>query len=87
LGSLQIKGESRIQTCIRLKIQELCRLKMELWRAVETQVEAWRLPIEPWRVCRPLVADLHYVDEEQDQSKQSDPDPHKKCKEGSGSPS
>jgi hypothetical protein len=48
---------------------------MGLWRAVETQVEAWRLQIEPWRVCIPLVADFHYFDEEQDphQSKQSYP--------------
>jgi hypothetical protein len=30
--------------------------------------EAWRLKMEPWRVYRPVVADL--FDEEQD------PDPH-----------
>jgi hypothetical protein len=33
-------------------------------------VEAWRLKMEPWRVCRPVVADSHHFDEEQD------PDPH-----------
>jgi hypothetical protein len=38
--------------------------------------------MEPCRVCRPVVADLHYVDEEQDsapyaqQSEKSDPDKH-----------
>jgi hypothetical protein len=26
----------------------------------------WRLEIEPWRVCRLVVADLHHFDEEQD---------------------
>jgi hypothetical protein len=35
-------------------------------------MEAWRLKMEPQRVCRPLVADYHF-DSEQD----SDPDPHK----------
>jgi hypothetical protein len=33
-------------------------------------MEAWRLKIEPWRVCSPVVADSHHFDEKQD------PDPH-----------
>ncbi len=37
--------------------------------------------MEPWRICRPVVADLQYFDDEQDpdthQSEQSDPDSHK----------
>ncbi len=33
-------------------------------------VEAWRLSMEPGRVCSPLVAGSHYFDEE------LDPDPH-----------
>ncbi len=33
-------------------------------------MEAWRLKIEPWRVCSPVVADSHLFDEKQD------PDPH-----------
>jgi hypothetical protein len=38
--------------------------------------------MEPWRVCRPLVADSHHFDEEQDLdlnpplSEKSDPEPH-----------
>jgi hypothetical protein len=36
--------------------------------------------MEPWRICRPMVADLQHFDDEQDpdthQSEQSDPDPH-----------
>ncbi len=36
--------------------------------------------MEPWRVCRPVVADLHHLDEEQDPdpylSAKLDPDPH-----------
>jgi hypothetical protein len=27
-------------------------------------VEAWRLKMEPWRVCRPVVANSHHIDEE-----------------------
>jgi hypothetical protein len=34
-------------------------------------VETWKLKMEPsWSVWRPVVADLHHFDEEQD------PDPH-----------
>ncbi len=44
-------------------------------------MEAWRLKMEPRRVCRPLVANLQHLDEEQDPDQQwrkkSDPDPHK----------
>jgi hypothetical protein len=39
-------------------------------------MEAWRLKIEPWRVFRPVVADSHYFDEEQD------PDPATSLKIG-----
>jgi hypothetical protein len=28
-------------------------------------MEAWRLKMQTWRVCRPVVADLHHLDEEQ----------------------
>jgi hypothetical protein len=34
-------------------------------------MEAWRLKMEMWRVCRPMVADSHHFDEEQD----ADPEP------------
>jgi hypothetical protein len=30
-------------------------------------VEAWRLKMEPWRVYKPVIADFHHFDEEQDQ--------------------
>jgi hypothetical protein len=40
---------------------------MELWTLT---VEAWRLKMEPWMVCRPVVADSHHSDEKQD------PNPH-----------
>jgi hypothetical protein len=43
---------------------------MEPWRAVDAQMEAWRLNMEPWKVCRPVV-DSHHFDEEQD----PEPDP------------
>jgi hypothetical protein len=35
-------------------------------------MKAWRLKIEPLRVCRPVVSDWHQIDEKQD----PDPDPH-----------
>jgi hypothetical protein len=42
-------------------------------------MEAWRLKMEPWRVCRQVVADSHHFVEEQDpdphQSEKSDQDP------------
>jgi hypothetical protein len=42
----------------------------------------WTLTMETWRVFRPVVADSHHFDEEQDpgpdtsESEKSDPDPH-----------
>jgi hypothetical protein len=37
-----------------------------------SQMEAWRLKIESWRVCMPVVSDLHnFIDEQS-----TDPDPH-----------
>jgi hypothetical protein len=42
---------------------------------------AFRLRMEPWRVCKLVVADSHLFDEEQDPdphlSDKSDPYPHK----------
>jgi hypothetical protein len=43
-------------------------------------VEAWRLKMERWRVCRIVVTDLHHFYEDQDpdlhDSDKADPDPH-----------
>jgi hypothetical protein len=66
--------KSWIRICIEAEIQELSRLKMEPQRAVDpdAQNEVWRLKIETLRVCRPVVADSHHLDEEQD----PDLDPH-----------
>jgi hypothetical protein len=33
-------------------------------------MKAWRFKMEPWRLCKPVVADSDPFDEEQD------PDPH-----------
>ncbi len=44
--------------------------------------EAWRLNMMPWRVCRPVFADSHHIEEKQDPnsdphlSKKSNPGPH-----------
>jgi hypothetical protein len=35
-------------------------------------MEAWGLKMEPWRTCRPVIADSHHFDEEQN----TDPVPH-----------
>jgi hypothetical protein len=46
-------------------------------------MEPWRLKMEPWRACKPVVADSHDFDEEQDpnphQSEKPDldPEPHR----------
>ncbi len=41
---------------------------------------SWRFTMEVWRVCRPVIADLHHFDEEPDpdphQSEKRDTDPH-----------
>jgi hypothetical protein len=29
-------------------------------------MEAWRFKMEPWRVCRPVVAESHHFEEEKD---------------------
>ncbi len=45
---------------------------MELWRVLDAHSRGVESQMEPWRVCRPVVADLHHLDEEQ----VPDPDPH-----------
>jgi hypothetical protein len=37
---------------------------MEPWRTVDALMEEWRLKTETWRLCRPVVADSHHLDEE-----------------------
>jgi hypothetical protein len=69
---IRIKVKSRIRICIKVKIRELLRLKIELWRAVDAHIGDVEIQMEPWSVCRPVVADSHHFDEEQD----LDPDPH-----------
>jgi hypothetical protein len=69
---IRIRVESRLRIRIKVKIQELStRFKMEPWKTVGTP-EAWRLKMEAWRVCRPMVAESHHHGEEQD----ADPEPH-----------
>ncbi len=58
-------------------------------RASRLKIYAWRLKMEVWRVCRPVVADSHQLDEEQDPdphwNEKLDPDPHKSEKLVTGS--
>ncbi len=65
---------------IRISFRVKSRIKMEPWRALYAPNRGMRLKMEPRRVCRPVVADLHHFDEEQDpdphQSEKSGPDPH-----------
>jgi hypothetical protein len=44
--------------------------KIEAWMF---KIEAWRLKTETWKACRPVVADSHHLDEEQDPDTDSDP--------------
>ncbi len=70
----------RIRTHIRVKAGSALKSKVESLRGSKSSrggpwtltMEAWKLKIEPWRVCRPLVADSYHFDEELD----PDPDPH-----------
>jgi hypothetical protein len=52
---------------------------MEPWRALDTHNGGLEAQMEAWRVCRPVVAEHHFY-EEQDpdphQSEKLDPDPH-----------
>ncbi len=45
-----------------------------------SQMEAWKLRMEPWRVFIPVIADSHHLNEEQDphphDSEKMNPDPH-----------
>ncbi len=65
---------------IKVKIQELCRLKIEPRSAMEAIMEAWRLKMKPWRVWRLVVTDWHHFDKTQDpdphSNEKSDPDQH-----------
>jgi hypothetical protein len=45
---------------------------MKPWRAKNAHNWGVVAKLEPWRVCRPVIADLNHLDEEQD------PDPHLK---------
>ncbi len=55
---------------------------MEHWRALDANNGS--VKVEPRRVCRPVIADLHHFDEAQDpdphphHSDKSDPDPHQR---------
>jgi hypothetical protein len=62
--------KSRIRIRIKVKIQELSRLKKEPGWPWTLKMETWTLKMEAWRVCRLLVADSHQLHEEQD------PDPN-----------
>ncbi len=68
----------------RLKI-EPCRGPVNRWWLTMMRrgsgpgvltTEAWRLKMEQWRASRPVVADSHYYDEEQD----PDTHQHQSCK-------
>ncbi len=70
----------RSRIFIRISCRVKSRIKMEPWRALYAHNRGMRLKMEPRRVCRPVVADLHHFDEEQDpvphQSEKSCQDPH-----------
>jgi hypothetical protein len=65
------KTRLRIRICIifgsRIRIRISIRVKS--WIRM-LKMEAWRLKMEPWRVCGLVVADSHHFE------KELDPDPH-----------
>ncbi len=46
---------------------------MELWRAMDAHNGGVEAQMEPWRVCRPVVADSHHFYEDQDPDPGPDP--------------
>jgi hypothetical protein len=55
---------------MNLKIQKLKRHKIEPSRFLDAHNRGLEAKMEPWRVCRPVVADSQNFDEGQD------PGPH-----------
>jgi hypothetical protein len=52
--------------CIRVTSLIWIRIKVAKIQERKLTLEAWRLKKEPWRVCRPVVADSYHFVEEQD---------------------
>jgi hypothetical protein len=85
---IRIEVQSRIRIRISIKSRIWIRISPTSG-ALESQNEV-EAPCEAWMVCRPVVSDLHYPDEEPDpdvhpseksepdlhQSEKPDPDPH-----------
>jgi hypothetical protein len=77
---IRIEVKNWIRIRIKVKIQKLFRGSKAVEDRGRPQMEAWGFKMEPWRVCRPVVADCHHFDEKQDpdphSSEKLDPDPH-----------
>jgi hypothetical protein len=67
---IQIRVKSWFRINFKTKIQEAIGSKWSHGRSWTLLMEAWRVKMMPWRVYRPVVADSHNFDEQQD------PDPH-----------
>jgi hypothetical protein len=76
---IHIRVKSWFRINIKTKIQETIGSKCSHSGPWTLIGEAWRIKMLPWRVCRPVVADSHNFDEQQD------PDPHKSETYESGS--
>jgi hypothetical protein len=74
-GSASFWG-SRIQHRICIRVKSRIRIRITVKRRIRIRIkvkiqELRRLKMEPWRVCRSVVADWHDFDED------PDPDPHR----------
>jgi hypothetical protein len=64
LSWIRIRVESWNWLRNKIKIQEFQRLKNGAAEGRGTlTIDVWRLKMEAWRVCRPVVADSHHFDE------------------------
>ncbi len=62
LETWPLRNETELQICHK-RWASLCRKTAVLFNIIQ-------LKIKPWRILKPVVADSHHFDEEQD------PDPH-----------
>jgi len=67
-AGFRIRIRIRVKSWIRIRI----KIKILGVTSFNGAVEGRSLKMKAWRVCRPVVADSHQLDDEQD----PDPDPH-----------
>ncbi len=60
---ISVKSWIQIRICIKVTMQSFRGSKWSRGGQWTLRMEAWRFKMEPWKVCRPEVAELHQFDE------------------------